>query len=685
MKRTGIVALYLVALVLFGGAARLPLGGAVATLVSLTAMGFSGIALLRCLAPNLNSVVCLLVFGTTLGLACGRLLLVLLNVCLGPSLVTAALSLGALPAIALVLLISSPRALPRWSAEEVDELTWIFGLNAAVLVTMALAFWGVGRLTSRGYAFAPYFFLDFFSHAACSTALARQFPPENPYFAGQTFHYYWFYHLWPAAIINLSGITARSAVTLTLPANAFLFVGSLVCLGRVYIPRLVSRHLAIGLGLFAFSYIGIFFIIRNASSWLMEAISKYVNTSYSYLSHSWYRDFLYEPHAVTALTVLVFLVYLESTSTTRSGWRTSLLSGLLVGVVAVTDLFVGMIAVTWFAAMNGRPFLQEKQTRFPIAVASLVAIAVISGAFALQLFPAHTGQLRLGIHPMTKFGPIYLLVELGPLLVFGVVGLFLCLRRRQSTVFHPILLLLAIALVVAFTLIVPVEINQVIRKSIKVVQLPLVVLAGVACDAYLRLPERHWLRPAGVTVIFAGFLTLCTDVFQYTGVQSDRSRGTEYIDTDRMLVLEWIRDYTPTDAIVQLLDEVRPGRKVAANFDISIPAIAERRTLFGNYKYLYLTHVEEYLIDHRKAILERAFAATGAGDLKDSLDRLPSCYLLVDGNAPGPLDAVRELRDSCYLEEVFRAGTMSVLWKRDSGPQFSVVQARDPSTILGDR
>ncbi len=45
--------------------------------------------------------------------------------------------------------------------------------------------------------------------------------PENPYFAGQTLHYYWFYHLWPAAIIDLSGVTARSAVALTLPATLF--------------------------------------------------------------------------------------------------------------------------------------------------------------------------------------------------------------------------------------------------------------------------------------------------------------------------------------------------------------------------------------------------------------------------------------------------------------------------------
>jgi len=667
VKHTGLVVFYLLVLILFVEVARLPVRGAVATLVSLAATGFAGIVFLRYLAPNLNSVVGLLVFGTTLGLVCGRLLLVLLNVCLGPSFATAALSFSLLPAIALLLPRVTPGALPRWSAEEQRELNWIFGLNSAVLLAMTVAFWGVGRLTSHGFAFVPYFGWDFFNHAACAGALARKFPAENPYFAGQTLHYYWFYHLWPAAVINLSGVTARSAVALTLPATAFLFVGSLACLVRVYMPTLAPRQLAIGLGLFAFSYIGVFFIIRNVWSWVIKALSIYVNTTYSYLSHSWFRDFLYEPHAVTALTGLVFLVYLEAMSMARSGWKTSLVSGLTLGVVAVTDLFIGMIALLWFAVMNGRPFLREREMRYPIALASLVALAVISGGFGLQLFPARSGEMIVGIHPMTKFAPLYLLVELGPLFVFGAAGVYLCVRRGRYTAFHSVFPLLLIALVVAFVVIVPSLINQVIRKSIKVVQLPLVVFAAVACDAFLCLPARHWMRPAGAALILAGFLTLGTDLFQYVDLETARNPGTVYISQDEMRALEWIRNHTPTDAIVQRLDQVRPGRKAKDDYDINIPAVAERGTLIGNYEYLRVLHIDERIAENRKAILEGVFAATAPGVLKDNLGRLPSHYILVDGSSPGPLDAIRELRDSGYLEEVFRSGKLSVLRKSSQG------------------
>lgn len=682
MKRTGMVAGYLAAVIIFGIAARVPVAGVVAAFLSFLVMGFAGVVFLSHLAPKLNSVAALLIFGTTLGLACGRLLLVVFDLCFGPSFATAALSFSLLAVVGFFVWRTGARVLPRWNADEEKELISIVGLNAAVLLAMAVAFWGVGRLTSGGYAFAPYFFLDFLSHATCASALARQLPPENPYFAGQIFHYYWFYHLWPAAIINLSGITARSAITLTQPVNAFLFVGSLFCLGKPYMPKCTTRLWAIGLGLFAFSYIGIFFLIKNAPIRLLESISRAIHIDYSCISHSWYRDLLYEPHAVTALSGLLLLVYLESASMTRERPRTSVLAGLVLGVVAVTDLFVGMIALLWFAAMNAGPFLRSKQLRLRIVAASLLALTVVAGAFALQLFPARSGQLRLGIHRAARYGPVYLLIELGPVLLFGVAGLYLCLRRRQSAIFRPILCLGIVSLFVAFAVIVPVEINQIIRKSIKVVQIPLVVLATLGLDAWAGLPKRHWLRWGGAAVVVGGFLTFCTDVFLYTDIQPSKHTATCYVSADRMTALEWVRDHTPAQAVVQLLDEVRPKRKVAINFDISVPAISERRTLFGNYKYLYLTHVKDHLIDARKAILERVFTASKAGDLKDSLDRLPPCYLVVDKTAPGPLDAVEELKESRYLQEVFRAGTVGVFWKPEDGQAFSLVHLDHPAAGL---
>ncbi len=367
---------------------------------------------------------------------------------------------------------------------------------------------------------------------------------------------------------------------------------------------------------------------------------------------------------MTAITFLLFLFYLRHITTNRSALGPNLLSGFVLSVIAVTDLFVCIIAIMWFAAVNVRPFLRGNEERTHIVLSSLITIVVILGAFGLQVFPARGGALRLGIHPMAKVAPVYLLVELGPLFVFGAIGLYLSLRQGRIPFFRSMLLLLAIALFLAFTLVMPLEPNIVIRKALKIVQVPLVVLASVACSAYLDLPSLHRFRLAGFSVILAGFLTLCTDVFQYVDLEAERRPATTYISPDKMQALEWIRKHTAPDSVVQLLDEVRPEREFSDGLDLSIPALGERRTLFGDYILPYLLHVGKAELNERKAVLEEIFESKSRNLLKKYLERLPPHYLLVDASSPGPLDAVHQLKKLGYLDEVFRSGEIVVLVRK---------------------
>ena len=184
----------------------------------------AGIIFLRHLVPELNSSISLLVFGSILGTVCGRLCVFLAGLCLGPTFFSAALGFGLLLVGAFLVVGLRPQKLPQWGVEDRNELTWILGLNSGVLLSMAIPFWGVAHLSSKGFAFVPYFQWDFFNHLACTAELVRSVPPQNPYFAGETLHYYWFFHLWPAAVVNLSGITAREAFVQTLPPTVLLFV-----------------------------------------------------------------------------------------------------------------------------------------------------------------------------------------------------------------------------------------------------------------------------------------------------------------------------------------------------------------------------------------------------------------------------------------------------------------------------
>ena len=456
-------------------------------LVSFAILSIAGVVFLRQLVPTIESRLCIVTFGPVLGLVFGRFCLVLTGLTFGPSFVSAAVAHGLLACMSLLLTAFRPRRLPSWSPEDRRELDWILSMSSAVLLAMAFSYWGVGRLTAKGYAYVPHFGWDFFNHVACSAELSRQIPPQNPYFAGQPLHYYWSYHLWPAAIINLAGVTAREALELTLPPTALLFVGALTGLVYSYEPKLRPRYLAIGLGLFAYSYLGALYVARNLASHLFRSLSNYVNIDYSFMSHSWFRDFLYEPHAATALSLLAFLIYL--TNRVAGGPGVSVLSGLVLGTIAITDILVGMIAFAWFGTWSLWPFLKRSESRSHIVLAALVSLAVILSAFGLHVFPARSGALRLGLHPAAKYGPIYLLIELGPLSIFGAVGLYGCRRRGLDASMRSMLLLLVLALLLAFTLIIDIEPNHVIRKSIKVVELALVVFATVACSLYLDLPS----------------------------------------------------------------------------------------------------------------------------------------------------------------------------------------------------
>jgi hypothetical protein len=270
---------------------------------------------------------------------------------------------------------------------------------------------------------------------------------------------------------------------------------------------------------------------------------------------------------------------------------------------------------------------------------------------------------------MAKIAPLYLVIELGPMFLFGAAGLYLALRNRRTSSYEMLLVLLS-ALFIAFLVMTPLEPNVVIRKGIKVLQIPLVVFASFACAAYLDLPRRHWLRVAGTAAIIAGFSTLCTDVLRYVDLDTDRPPSNTYISEDRMSALEYIRTHTAPDAIVQSSDEVRPERSYEGKqnweVEISIPALGERRTLLGNYKKPYENHVPKAEITHRITILERVFTAKDPETLRSSLERLPPHYLLVDWNSPGPTVPLKELISTGYLEEVFQRGEISVLLKKEA-------------------
>ena len=226
MVRFGVIASYCTALVLFGIAGRVSVQGAATMLASFAILSFAGVVLLRQLIPTIESRLCILTFGPL----SGWFSVVSAFASRGWRLVRRSRRRRWRTDYSLARRSFSRRFVrehyPSGVCKIRREVDWVFGMSAAVLAAMAICYWGVGGLTAKGYAFVPYFAWDFFNHISVCAEVSRQMPPQNSYFAGQPLHYYWFFHAWPAALINLAGVSAREAFVLSLPGTVLLFVGA---------------------------------------------------------------------------------------------------------------------------------------------------------------------------------------------------------------------------------------------------------------------------------------------------------------------------------------------------------------------------------------------------------------------------------------------------------------------------
>jgi hypothetical protein len=667
--------------VAFTWAARLPVAAVVGTLATLAAMALPGILLVRRVLAGESSALTAVVFGSVLGLSLGRFGLVAVGLLLGPGWVGPAVFLLALAVPSAIALTRI--GLPAWNEDDGREARWLFGLLSVLVVVLAVAYWGVGRPTPAGFTFTPYFDRDYMNHVAVTAELGRGLPPENPYFAGQRLHYYWGFHLWPAAVQTLTGVTARQALTATLAPTVALFVAALALWTRLYLDNRAIRYAAVALALFAFSYIGPLFLAKLTVPGLLQRLPVISSREYSFLSHSWFRDFLYEPHAVTGLTLLLAVLVLSHPPAARRQPLAGLLVGVAFGAMLVTDAFIGLVGLLYYAALNLRAFLRDPSTRRPVLFAAAVTVAVLAAAVALGIFPVGGRGVRLVLHPMTKVAPVYLLVELGPLLVFGAAGVAVLVYRGATGPFRPLLGLTLLALAIGFTLQVPVEPNIVIRKGLKVAQLPVVVFVGVALLAAWSSPRRVAWAVAAMVVALPGLVTLGTDLLLYLDQVETRSPAATYVSRDEMEMLDWVRVNTPPDAVLLM---GYPDRIFGEATPLLIEALGERRTYYGNAELPNTFQVPPELVARRHEQVEALFKATQPSEVAQILRDLPPVYLYLDEGALGPMAAFRQLEAQGILRHVHQSGRFSlkqVVHPGDAHGISSTVARRDQGPADG--
>ncbi|WP_231749961.1 hypothetical protein [Tautonia plasticadhaerens] len=643
-------------------AARLPIIVASTAWISFGSMAVAGYLIMRAIVPNMAGSGEGIAIGAVVGLLSLRVVLACQGFLVGLS---GPLSLVAHLEILAVAVVLDRRfgRMPGVTADDARAWRGVLEIATATILLMAIPYARVGGMVNNGFSFVPYFNKDFFQHAGVVSELTRSLPPSNPFFAGERLHYYWLSHLWPASLACLTGGTARDALVSVVPPNAFLFVCCLTALIRRFVPVSGGARLAVGIALFAPSYISLVYLTKLMAPAVFRLLPNASSLEYSGISHSWFRDLLYEPHAVTAMTMVVAAMMIDHADCGRTSTRVALLTGALLGLTALTDSFIGLIGAGWFACSRLRLLISDhSRVAWASTTAGLLAWAApIAAGMAAGILPVGgRSPMTIAPHLLLKYAPAYLLVELGPLLIFGAVGTVVLVRRLGPGRVAPLAWLGLVSIVFMFFASARMDPDIALRKGLKTLQIPLVVAAGASCAAFLETGRSARLRGAGVLAISLGALTIATDMHHYLDLSSRRVPSPTVVGFEEMRMYDWIRKHTGRSDVFQLVDVVRPGRSFQSTQDLQLPALAERRTLFCNFEQPYIFHVTSSAIERRRHSLESVFTADGPDSLERALRDLPPHFLIVDEGGPGPVEAMRLLAEDGGLRERFRVGSYAL-------------------------
>lgn len=607
-----------------------------------------GVAVLERLRPGAGLPN--LVFGSVAGLLFARTAMFLVYVATRDVRIATLVTSAALVSSAVVLWRKGTLAVPpaqRWDAT-VSAL-----IGAAALVAIAGPYSRIGMETDLGHVFLPYFGKDFFNHVSIVAELVRGGPLENPYLSGTPLHYYWFSHLWPAAIA-FGGATAQEALSATIPLAIAQFVGCAMALARTVLPRGASA-LAVLVALFAYSYIGWLYVAERVLVRLSGVLAGPSSLPYSFLGHAWYRDFLYEPHALAALCCLMLALHL--TGVRPGSTLAAALCGLAAGGALLSDSFLGLVGVTWLMLLLAARWWRGSEGLGSIVCAGGIAAAMLATGFAAGIFPSEGGALQIHLHSLAWLMPGYLPVELGPLFLIGLAGGYLAWTKRLAFT-RPYVLLALVALGFALLVRTPMDADVALRKITKILMIPGMVLTGVAIG-FGEWSRRQ--RSLLAVVCLAATVTFATDLYQHVVFTNRPVPDPVVVSGDMLRAYQWVRAHTPRDWSVQRLDEVRPHRRFPATSATTLPGLTERRALFGNYELPYLFQVPHVTIEARRLEILRVFDASSAAQVSDAIRALPPHALLVDDQGVGPVKAVKDAVAAGQLTELFRSGSVSVV------------------------
>jgi hypothetical protein len=512
--------------------------------------------------------------------------------------------LAVAPAVAAILAMPAGWLQGSLAVAHFDRRDFVPALTVLLLVPaiVGLPYARVGEMRPEGKAYRAYFIADFEWAMSVAAELSKgDVPPRNPFMAGDRLHYYWLADLLSAIehrtarhAVALEPILLTNALCLDLAFAAFLYF-----FVRQFVRSPPAAALACVAALACTSFEGIHqlytFWLRGRPLERLRALNIDAISNWQFGSlkvDGLQRVLLYQPQHATAWAVSLSGLALVVRARDAAGWRVNLLAGLLLALALLISPFIGVMVGSAVAAHQILVFAGARrwQTFVPCAVAGGVPVAAAVLVTSLLQYVDRSGGRIVyvgSLNPVAAHNAVIgIALSFGPILLAAAAGAAVAFYRRAR---HLNVLGLVIAIAFFFYFFVDVVDHQHAYVGWRAGHLLFIAFAPLVGYAWqeLRAAGRVARAAAAVAALLLAVAAAPTTIIDLFNAQDTAFRGrgpgfnwTEIITPDELQALEWIKAYTPADALVQP-DPIRGADRGESGTWAYMPAFGERRMTAG--------------------------------------------------------------------------------------------------------
>jgi hypothetical protein len=511
----------------------------------------------------------------------------------------------ALFSLALLMSLRAGGRGPRLGLDVVrGDAIALSAILLVLFIVLSIPLSRVGHELGDSRYYYSLFAHDYLMRGTYSIALLRGLPPRNIFLASHLGPNYYLFYSILAFAMDAAGqsITPHRFVAAADLVYSALFIITFYAVARTFLSRTASAALVTLASFLAYSFHGLYVIakrivippFRGLYGWL-DAKGLF---SFADVSHAWYRDFLVEPHAVFALTLLLALLILHAqTGPAQKQGFVRILSGVLLAGCFAADGFVGLLGMTWIGLLYLVELVQSDTKRDVLVRAALE----LAGFAACMIVFLASGMASVGggssylvLKPYwtaLKLGPVLFPLDLGPSVFLAPLG-YLIWRKQppangQFVGVGRLGSLLLISL--GFCLVVQhadsAHANLVYRKTLKVMQITLFLFSGIVVATLVEEGwQRHrWRLGATAALLALGLSAIGVDVAALSGYY-DTGQTSAVTKADEA-ACDWLRMHTPRNSIVQSLPEL-PDQYYAVS---PVAMLGGRAMALGNSKIASLS------------------------------------------------------------------------------------------------